>query len=706
MGKYPKFIWTLIGFTLIVIFIGSFLPCYGSDNKLRIEVISYVVRDRVIPLKNIQMRSMILVAFKLLSKIDDLPNLSVSGELYHNNELISRDRISKLDAMGNNLGFDIPLSQGDFNYEKTYRIPEGKYLIIINLFNKHDQLVAQCKKELNRNQIGRRFYGFDRIYEPPRYVPMENQTRMSKTIDRKMSGPKGKDYILFQKSYLERVYPDTEPDASDYIKAISTEISRNEYKPLTFSIRSLRNLGRIQISVTPLRGVHGMLDADSIRVGAVGQLTEIVETKKEGSIVDYRQAPKIIESKEVTIPQGHTQRYWLTLKVGSDAIPGDYQGAITIKPQFGHQTEIPVHIRVLPLRLSDTDIQYGMMMTYAFYELDNHIWTQPERDLIKQRGVEIYKDLREHGMTMVYPHSYFYLKYAADGQPVLESLKASLQAYKKLAFPGPFGWYLGHFLQTAKPSHPGSIINYEAEVSKKRLHTLLSRFETMAKELGISKEKLIVQLVDEADDKDRVKAGKELNKIAQQRGFKTLVTRRWPEVNVICTGPPDDEREAAKFRQMGKQWWIYPNDALTTRNMSYTRYVFGFGAWKWGVDGVVPWTYQMSQGCNGNPFTVLDEPEVMVAYPGVNGPIPTPTWEVIRDGINDYKYIYLLKKLISAAKSKGNPKANRIEQQLEQLKQHLGRAPGEEEFQFGDWSPEAFSKKRKQIVEWALELGQ
>jgi hypothetical protein len=649
---------------------------------------------------------MIIVAFKIIPKIDDLSNLSLSGELYHNHELISKDKILKLDSGANNLGFDIPLSQGDFNYEKTYSIPDGRYLIVINLFNKHHQLLAQCKKELNRNQIGRRFLGFDKIYEPPRYVPMNNLTANSETIDKKIDDSKEKDYIVFQKSYLERVYPYTEPNASEFIEAISTEISRNEYKPLTFSIRPLRNLGRVQISATPLRGAQGILDADSIRVGVVGKLTEIVEAKKEGDIFYYRQAPKIIESKDVTLSQGHTQRYWLTLKVGPDAIPGDYQGIITIKPQLGHQAKIPIHVRVLPLRLTDTDIQYGLMMTYAFYELDNHIWTQPERDLIKQRGLEIYKDLREHGMTMVFPHSYFYFKYAADGQPILESLKASLEGYKKLAFPGPFCWYLGHLLQTAKPFHPGSIINYDAQISKKRLHGLLSSFETMPKELGIPKEKLVVQLVDEADDRDRVAAGKELNKIAREMGFKTLVTRKWPEVDIICTGIPRDEREAAKLRQMQKQWWIYPNDALTAKNMSYTRYVFGFGAWRWGVDGVVPWTFQMSQGCNGNPFTVLDGPEVMVAYPGVNGPIPTPTWEAIRDGINDYKYIYLLKKLISSEKAKGNPKANLFESQLQQFKQNLGQAPGEEEDQFGDWSPESFSKRRKQIVEWAFELYQ
>ena len=114
----------------------------------------------------------------------------------------------------------------------------------------------------------------------------------------------------------------------------------------------------------------------------------------------------------------------------------------------------------------------------------------------------------------------------------------------------------------------------------------------------------------------------------------------------------------------------------------------------------------MIQGCSGNPFTVLDGPEVMVAYQGPEGMIPTPTWEAIRDGINDYKYIYQLKRLIAAEKQKGNAAALHIEQELEELKKNLGLAPGFDEGQYGDWTPNSFEQRRKQIVAWALELSQ
>ncbi len=695
---------------MTVFILSTFSPLSGlcADSQINIEIVSYVVRDRVIPLKRLEMRSMIIVAFKILPKLKDLPRWIIKGELYWNNELMSKDEISNLDFPGNNLGFDIPLASGDFDYNKLLGIPEGKYIIIIRLYDQHQQLLAQCKKELNRNQIGRRFYGFDKTYPPPHYIAMNNKAKKSKSLysKTKTNNFKHKDYIVFQKNYLERVYPYTEPHASELMEAINMEISRNEYQPYTFYIRSFRNLGKVKVTVTSPFNKHHPSRTLPISIGTIGQLTEIVETEKGGDITYYRWAPKIIESKEVMIPQGSTQGYWITLKAGANTTPGDYQGVIAIRPQFGRQTQVPIHVKVLPLQLTDTDIQYGMMMTYAFYELDHDRWTQTEKTLIKQQGIQIYKDLREHGMTMIYPHSHFYLKFDSDGQPILHSLRASLEAYKKLNFPGPYCWYLGHLLQTAKPSHPASIDNYDAEVAKKRLPKLLNLFGAMAKELGISKEKLIVQLVDEPDDRERISAGKELNRIAREMGFKTLVTRDWPELDVICTGIPSDDKEARKLKKTGKRWWIYPNDALDTKNRSYTRYVFGFGAWRWGVDGVVPWTFQLSQGCNGNPFTVLDGPEVMVAYPGMNGPLPTPTWEAIRDGINDYKYIYLLKRLISTAKERNDTKASLIEKKLQQFKQDLGQGPGEEESQLGDWRPDSFSKRRKQIIEWALELYQ
>jgi len=705
MKKKSRIVWGLAVIVGAVTFLTVSLFNSAAEDPIQIEINSWLVRDRAVPLEIIEMRSTIIVGFRLLPTIENLSQHTIEGELYINDVLVSSDRIPHLDSSRNNLGFDISLSQSDFSYDKPMSIPDGRYLIVIRLLDEKHQLLAQCKKDLSRNQLGRLFHGLGKVLERPTYLEIaENNMDKASGLTVKSPHSEVKDYLIFRKSYLERVYPHTDPTSSEKVESLFAEIARNEYKPITFSVRALKGLGKVQVSASPLKGVHGVLASNAVSLGVVNQLTEIVENESKKNFIYYRWAPKIIEPAEAIITEGSSQRYWLTLRAGPEAIPGDYHGVITVKPEFGHPTEVPFHVRVLPFRLTDTDMQYGMMMTYGFYELDNDGWTEPQKNSIKRIGMEIYRDFREHGLTMVYPHSHFYFKTNAVGEPPLESLKASLEAYKAENFPGPFCWYLGHLLQTAKPFHPGSIINYDSQVAKKRLRYLLNAYERIATEFNVPKSSLIVQLVDEPDQQDRIAAGKELNRIARQMGFKTLVTRPWPGVDVVCTGIRTNEETTIKLRQMAEQWWIYPNSALRTKNRAFTRYVFGFGAWHWGVDGVVPWTYQMSQGCNGNPFTVLDGPERMLAYPGVDGPITTPTWEAIRDGINDYKYIYRLRKLISAEKEKGNPRASVIERQLRELKQNLENESAQNESEFGDWTPESFEKNRKLIVNWALEL--
>ncbi|MBS1114028.1 MAG: hypothetical protein H6Q92_1791 [Nitrospirae bacterium] len=694
--------------TAVIIGSAACLFSGNSGNRSKIEIVSYVVRDRVISLDRIEMRSMVIVAFKILPKIKTTSGLVVHGELYHNDRLLSEDTISHLDSSGDNLGFDIPLTHGDFDREALYNIPEGRYRIVIKVYDGQRRPLAQTTKEVMRNDIARTFEPSERKAERPLFTRVDS--KLQSTLlqeDLKRTTPGKVDYLLFQSNPLSRVYNDDLPGQSDQISEMSTEIAAAEYRSVTFSIHALRNLGRVGVEMSALKGEKGTLGADSLRIGALTELTEVVKSESSVKTVSYRLAPRIIEPKDVVIPENRTQTYWITVKAKSDAVPGEYNGVITIKPQFGRAKEIPFHVRVLPLRLSDTDIQYGMMMDYAFYELDNQQWTEVERTLLKQRGFQLYQDLRDHGMTVIYPHSYFYFKTDTRGQPVLESLKESLKAYKKLNFPGPFCWYIGHLLQTAKTKHPGSILSYNEEVAIRRLHDLLSRYESMAKELGIPKEKLVVQVVDEPDagDRARVEAGKKLNRILRERGFRTLITRSWPEVDIVCTGTPDEDHDAGGMRSRGNEWWIYPNSALKGKNLSYTRYIFGFGAWRWGVKGVVPWTFQMSQGCNGNPFTVLDGAEGMVAYPGEKGDIlSTPLWEIIREGINDYKYIYLLERMILSEKKKGNRMASAIEQKLKHFKESLGQGPGWEENRFGDWTPERFETRRNQIVDWVLEL--
>jgi hypothetical protein len=670
----------------------------------KIEIVSYLVRDRVVPFDWLTMRSTIIVGFRIVPPLEITRGFSVKGKLYLNDKAISEDLVSVLDGPVGNVGFGIHSLSGSLQRGDPYSIPEGKYKIEIALLNAKQRVVSEVRNDIERRNLSRTFMdprGDLRTYE---YVTegVFKEIDGGMHRDEKFRCGQGDTLSVFKKGSVERIYSHTIPGASDCVDALHIDISHNEYRSIHLGLRADGDLGVVSVRVDNPNGEFGELRTDVLSFGPVGELSEIVLMDRKNRTARVSRGPKIIEESVVSVLRNKTQAYWLTLKVSDAAEPGEYHGSLVIESEREQLKRIPLIVRLLPLRLTDTDVQYGMMMDYAFYEMDNREWSEEERKQIRQSGDLIYRDLREHGMTLVFPHSHFYYRTDLEGEPILESLRAGLESYRRYSFPGPFVWYLGHLLQTAKPKHPGSILGYDPITAKKRLARLLARFEAMAQELGIPKEKLVVQLVDEpdSDQRERMKAGKQLHKVAQQKGFKVLITRSWPEADVIC----GDGEEAERLHRAGKEWWIYPNGTLKSRNLAYTRYAFGFGAWHRGVDGVVPWTFQMTQGSNGNPFTVLDGPEVMVAYPGVGGPVATPTWEVIREGINDYKYIYLLNQMIADGKRSGNPRASRIEGQLEQFRSNLGESPGYAEFQHGDWTAVAFEERRKQIVDWALEL--
>jgi hypothetical protein len=682
-------------------------PHPGSDSDSALTVVSWVVRDSIIPLERLEMRSRIIVGFRVRPDLLQGRNCSLSGDLYHNESLVARASLHRLDGPGGSLEFDLPPSSArPFSREEPYGIPDGDYTIRLRLTDGGGRTLAERSKTLGRDRLCRTFPGPGVKCPRPSYRLAAARVEDQRHGWTPSAGDLARGYALFRTSPLERVFPDTLPGGAALPESIAAVVSRNECKPITFSIRAVRDLGRVTVAVSPIRGTNGVSNTVSAKVASLGLLTETADADQSGTVIDYRWAPRILEPESPVVLKDITRTFRLNLRAEADARPGEYRAVVTVTPGQGRRTEIPFRITVLPLTLTDTDIRYGMMMDYAFYELDSPGWTERKRELLVRRGVEIYRDLREHGMTMTYPHSRFVYATDRNGEPVLESLGNALRSYKELGFPGPFCCYLGHLLHTAKPMHPGSILLYDQATAERRLRALLRRFDGLAREAGVSRERLLVQVVDEPDHDDRIRvaAAKRLHAIAHEMGFRTLITRPWPDVSVMCTGTPESDTEAARLRAMGKEWWIYPNEALSGRNLCYTRYVFGFGAWKWGVNGVVPWTYQMSQGSNGNPFTVLDGPEIMVAYPGAHGPLPTPVWEAIREGITDYKYIYRLARLIASAKQRGSRRAVEIERRLADMKRSLVAPPRSAEGRLGDWSPESFERRRNDLVAWVRAL--
>ena len=98
------------------------------------------------------------------------------------------------------------------------------------------------------------------------------------------------------------------------------------------------------------------------------------------------------------------------------------------------------------------------------------------------------------------------------------------------------------------------------------------------------------------------------------------------------------------------------------------RFKAGFFFWKTGARGQFYWAYYSPQG---DPYDDLDGIDWCVAYPGAGRPIPTIEWEALREGIDDFRYVYSLEVAIAKARAKGSAEAAPVVEEAGRLLDEL-----------------------------------
>jgi hypothetical protein len=120
------------------------------------------------------------------------------------------------------------------------------------------------------------------------------------------------------------------------------------------------------------------------------------------------------------------------------------------------------------------------------------------------------------------------------------------------------------------------------------------------------------------------------------------------------------------------------------------------------------WGPGTTQNSRGNPFEDLDSPysDWFIFFPHQGGPLPTPNWEAVREGIDDIRYVYQLEKLCSL-KSEENPQEVAMaEGFLDEIRNMCDFDDREIREDFGEWTPERYNSLRKQVIAWIIKLNQ
>lgn len=578
-----------------------------SCTKKDIDIQFYILRDRVIVTDKVLMKKALYVSFVIPKKLDELKDMSIQGKLFCNGSLVDESSIKSFNERYGNLVFDLP-----------YQVPEGRYTITIDAFNEQGNVIAKGNLTIERTALKSYFYSGSKTSVPVfEEIPYRRETDVVKISE----NDKATGYIIFSRFPLDYVFSESRPKESEIIDHVSITVVRNEFEPVTFSLYPLRNLGKVTISISNLKGTSSTISKDKIKIAYV----ENVQDSLGLQAGKFYSLPALIKpGNQVEVEEGKCQRFWLTIRINDNVLPGVYKGKITISPQSGREKSLPLQVNVMPISLEDIPgIDYFMLMTYEFTELTMP-WKKEEKEKIYESAYKILKDYKEHGMTTLNPHSPFVLIRNDDGTPNLEDIFATLKAARDIGFTRPIIWYMGHLIQTAKPKHPGNIHGFDNDIHIPRLKYLVKTVSSFAKENGCPE--VIFLPIDEPDDSYQDFQNKRstitplLLQTIQESGAKNMITtsnyNQFKPINYICSGEiMNDDIKAA--RRDGSVYWVYNNEVTTKcNNPAYARYIYGYYTWENNIDGMTSWTFQNTQNASGLP-TKADSSgsDIYLAYP-------------------------------------------------------------------------------------------
>jgi len=448
-------------------------------------------------------------------------------------------------------------------------------------------------------------------------------------------GPDRADAVVFVSNYLERGTRQTQPRPEQLTDVVRITAAPGEYEPAAVSVCADKLLEGVQLALA------GPLTSDAGRMIPVEAVTIRLADPFESWTGKKELEQFLLQARMVDIAAGTTRRFWLTVKVPPDALPGTYRAVLLVSKPMGKlepdlwrlQTlkRLSFEVEVLPIRLAsaaDTGMAWFMYNDTAYYAKGPG---GAEALINEDYQSLVFEDMREHGMTT----ATLYLYPEADGKPVLDQRSENhLSMVATMAM-----------LEKSRLVAPGlPVVWLGAECYGPGIWDAVNRARQQRKW-----PELLYYAVDEPEEEDRNRRARvfmrRFNAYRQKhRDFDLRVTTALGsscgiqklgyayDLWIACMGQRSGETGViadAKMRQ--KELWTYDCMAAPV-DAEMDRYYFGVWAWVSGVRGCSHWAYYDAK------------PKLSYIYPGPDGPIPTVGWEAVREGIDDYRYLFTLRQ--------------------------------------------------------------
>ena len=531
------------------------------------------------------------------------------------------------------------------------------------------------------------------------------------------------------------ILPDVKPVPAQPGARLANFGARGTYVPFSFAVeagKKLENLtfaiGELSAGGTPLgattdlrvvapvymnvgqpgkepklRNVMLVHDPDFVR--AVGKAHGYNRFK------DDRTPDDAAAMQPITIEAGRTRQFYLLVKLPADASPGVYSGVVSAKAADGTELAFDLELEVLPFDLAPTPFAYSAFCDSFLADPETvrrqgfggrsqlKTFEQLEQDFIFQA---------EHGFNTLHLRNGHVRKSTGgtDYTPLKEGeswdftdFDRMLEAAVKAGLThSPFVWISGPYTRTGPPERKDMPQTREEMVAC--INAFVPAVMAHCKEKGYPTPAFFG--ADEATGEylKSMKPGYEA--VRKAGGLVTIACYSdflgilGPDLVLPILGGgvtgAETEQTVRATQAKGMPVWIYNCPATNVYGApSSMRRRYGLAMWRNGENGECTWAYD-DMNCGYADFATASYPIYSLAFPTWSGPpVDTPTYEALREGIYDTRYMATLERALAQAKQ-----ANADAELIAEVEKWLADVSVNEDLQ----------KVRRQMAHYIVQLQQ
>ena len=487
--------------------------------------------------------------------------------------------------------------------------------------------------------------------------------------------------VPYVRPYYLNVHPNSAPKHEEVGAPVRIRMAQNEFEPGAFAVFAQEDLEGLTFKVSELRSSTGKLACEMKAYTVEFALVTAGRTGK----APLWSSQRLWNMYPARIPKGRSGWFYLTVHtLGKEkSRPGLYHGQIEIKAGK-HRCKLPLEVEVLPITLltmEEAGLRMGGCCTGLLTAGEmksmrehNHnminIWfagVQPEMQKVGDK-VELDFYYLDDFMKLAKANGQHAMVWFLGGNPPAypNTLTVERELYRVM-----YGSKEPYFQKQGTPEQRGKIQEEVRPHYKKLIQDIVAHakqagwpelfftpFDEPAKwayadpraaatkySIGCGPWtrdhfKAACALLHEAAPENKVYLSLHHNNYREVHGTKGRVGEIFfPDVDIVCTNAVDEDNEMPqKVHKLGKEFWQY-------RMPFQGRFGFGFYFAAWESTGSLCWAYNW-----GPRLDISNAPNWMYAWYSPFETILTPTYEEIREGWDDRRYLATAK---AAAKQAG-----------------------------------------------------